>query len=141
MARWSYSLASIGPTSQGLAAQPDEAFRFGAGDAAHRAGIAAAVVPPRVLRAACDRPQRPLEEAFVSIVGATAPRAWIDLVAASAAATRQHAGAVADMADGFAAAREVLGSGTAMAKLRRLQAFAAADPSVRSGANDGAGLT
>ncbi|HEX7658419.1 MAG TPA: hypothetical protein VF444_02980 [Pseudonocardiaceae bacterium] len=61
------------------------------------------------------------EQVFESVLSGTAPRAWIELVAASAAAVLLHAEVVSDLAEGFAAAREVIRSGVAAAKLRRLQ--------------------
>lgn len=58
---------------------------------------------------------------FVAILDGSAPPAWIDLVAASAAAVLFQARATVDLADGYATARELLRSGTALTKLRRMQ--------------------
>lgn len=61
------------------------------------------------------------ERVFQSILDRTAPHAWVDLVAASAAAVLLHGGVVPDLAEGFATAKEVIHSGAAATKLRRLQ--------------------
>jgi anthranilate phosphoribosyltransferase len=61
------------------------------------------------------------ESVFVSIVDGDAPKAWVELVAFSAAVILLHACASETLSEGYAHARDLLITGVVAAKLRRLQ--------------------
>jgi len=61
------------------------------------------------------------EDVFISILDGSAPRAWIDAVAASAGTLLWHARISDDLASGFAASRDLLQAGVALRKLRQMQ--------------------